>query len=149
MRRLFIAVCGFGLSAVFGVSVALALPTIPNGVYAGTGAMRVGGGPEISYEAVLTLTDAQMIAEYVYAGGRSESFTANIEMTDDNQFNIVENGEQIGTGSCADGVCNLDIPGHSAQETITYDGSQLLRVGSMDHGFVQVTYSETLQPREK
>jgi len=135
------------LTSLFITTTASALPGVPDGTYTGKGSMRTEDSPATLYDATLTLSGTQMIAGYTYPNGRQVDYTADTVITTGDRFDIKVDGKSIGSGYCEDTMCHLDIPEHEAEETIIFHAGKLLRIGSMKHGNVTLTYSETLTPK--
>ncbi len=131
------------LCLIIASVASIASAQLPNGTFRGTGKMTTKLGIGTSYNSELIIADNVLTANYEYLG-KKYAYKAKAIFNKSGFLTLNDGRKQIGSGYCMENLCHFDITSEKAEESLTFLGDTVYRIGSKDYPVAKLIFSEKL-----
>jgi hypothetical protein len=125
------------------VSTPIVAGPINDGAYLGKGQWRDSTAESGEYVVSTRVKNGIFSSRYSF-NGATENWEFTILPGQNSTFKVLVKGVEVGDGYCFQVQCHYQIYTGSLEETLTFEGDRLYKVGSKVLGGVRVFWQETL-----
>jgi hypothetical protein len=130
--------------ALCTAATAAATPVVPNGTFKGKGHWLAPNGANGDYSVQVTVQDGKISNVYDF-NGQVKNFEMSANLDSSAFFSVQVAGKDSGTGYCQSVQCHYSFSTVQQEETLTFYGGKLYRLGSKDVNGLKVSWEEVLQ----
>lgn len=125
------------------VSTPIVAGPITDGSYVGNGQWRDTTAESGEYAVSTTVKNGILSSRYSFDGS-TENWEFTVLPGQNGTFKVLVKGEEVGDGYCFQVQCHYQIYTGGLEETLTFDGDRLYKVGSKVHAGVRIFWQESL-----
>ena len=131
------------LLVVAMVSAPAMASAIQDGAYKGSAQWKSSTQGAGTYEVTTTITGETLNSTYVFDGQtKTWNFTAKVNAN--STFDVISDGQKVGDGYCLDVQCHYSAFNGNLEETLTFYGDNLYKLGSKSEDGAKIMWQEQL-----
>ena len=123
---------------------AFAASPIQNGAYKGAAQWKSSAAQSGTYNVTTTIADGTVTSSYAWDNGQTQTWTFSASPDANGVFEVVSGGQKVGEGYCFDVQCHYTAFNGNLEETLTFYGNALYKLGSKRVNGTTIIWQEQL-----